>query len=97
MQPLEEPVNEDIQLAIEELSALVGPVLKELFAKAATNDDYWLKKRSVKHLARWIQSTQDIADVMHQTIEQMQHVISAQEKELEELRPEKSKVWTPFS
>ena len=94
LEPLESTTEAETELAIEELSALVGPVLNQLFRNAATNEDMWLKKKSVKHLAGWIQSTQDIADVMRQTIEQASEVISQQEAELEQLRPEK-KVWIP--
>ena len=87
--------TDETELAIERLSALVGPILNQLFAKAATNEDMWLKKKSVKRLADWIRSGQDIADIMHQTIEQMGEVLTAQEAELEELRPSKGKVWIP--
>ena len=90
-----EPENDETELAIEELSALVGPILNQIFSNAATNQDMWLKKKSVKHLAGWIQSTQDIADIMHQTIEQMGEVLTAQEAELEQLRPAKGKMWVP--
>jgi len=95
LQPLESNTEAETELAIEQLSALVGPVLNQIFKAAATNEDMWLKKKSVKHLAGWIQSTQDIADIMHQTIEQMGEVLAAQEAELEQLRPTKGKVWIP--
>ena len=95
LQPLESNEEAETELAIEQLSALVGPVLQQIFKAAATNEDMWLKKKSVKHLAGWIQSTQDIADIMHQTIEQMGEVLTAQEAELEQLRPAKGKVWIP--
>ena len=90
------PEDHLVELAVEETAALVGPVLNEMFRKAALNEDYWLKKKSLKHLVRWVQSVQDINDVLMQTNQAMQAVIDAQEKELEELRPAKSKVWTPF-
>jgi len=96
LKPLEiEEEDDGVELAIEKMSALVGPVLKELFAKAELNEDYWLKKKSVKHLARWIQSVQDVTDVMYQANQQMQVVISAQEEELQKLRPEKKNFWIP--
>lgn len=95
LEPLQDDNDEQIGLAIEQLSALVGPILKEMFQRSAEGKDYWLKQASLQHLTRWIQSTQDIADVMQQTIEQMQHVIGAQEAELKELRPVQKKVWTP--
>ena len=85
-----------VQLKIEQLAALVGPVLTELFSKAVTNDDMWLKKKSVQHLALWIQSVQDTSDLMRQTIDAMQNVITSQEQELEKLRPVKGKIWTPL-
>lgn len=87
--------NDEIELAIEQVAALVGPVLNQIFKAAATNEDLWLKKKSVKHLATWIQSTQDITDVLHQTLEQASLVIGAQEEELEKLRPTKRQVWIP--
>ena len=95
LQPLESNTEAETELAIEQLSALVGPVLQQLFKAEATNEDMWLKKKSVKHLARWIMHVQDVADVMAQTIQAAEQVIAAQEQELEQLRPAKGKVWIP--
>lgn len=95
LKPVEDVTEAETQLAVEQVAALVGPVLNQLFKAAATNEDLWLKKKSVKHLATWIQSTQDITDVLHQALEQASEVIGAQEAELEQLRPTKGKVWIP--
>ena len=84
------------QEMIEKQATLVGPILNELYTKAAEGNDYWLKKRSLQLLADWIMSVQDIATLLTQQLEAAQTVIAAQEKELEELRPDKGKVWTPF-
>ena len=84
------------QEMIEKQATLVGPILNELYTKAAEGKDYWLKKRSLQLLADWIMSVQDIATLLTQQLEAAQQVIAAQEKELEELRPDKGKVWTPF-
>ena len=68
---------------IEEQMALIGPILSELYMKAAEGKDYWLKKRSLQLLADWIMSVQDIATLLTQQLEAAQQVIAAQEKELD--------------
>jgi len=87
---------DDAAQRLSEQAALVGPILNELFRKSAEGEDYWLKKKSLQLLTDWIMSVQDIATLLTQQLEAAQTVIAAQEKELEELRPDKGKMWTPF-
>ena len=89
--------DENIEAAIQGQVDLVGPILTELYEHAASDQDWWLKKSSLKILANWTMSLLDVAQVMEQQLEAAKEVIGAQEKELEELRPEKQKIWTPFS
>ena len=90
-----ESEDEELQLAIEQQMALVNPVLDGLFKAEALNDDYWLKKKSVKHLVHWIKSILDVANIQEQKITALMDIVGAQEAELEELRPAKGKIWTP--
>ena len=97
-EPLEPAVNYDderLQTDIETQSALVGPILNELFAKGAVKDDYWLKGASTAILTDWIVGLQNMATLFEQQINSMGEVIDAQSRELEELRPKKKRVWTP--
>ena len=87
--------DEQLQTDIELQAALVGPILNELFRKGAVKDDYWLKGSSTKILSDWIIGLQDMATLFQQQLQAAGQVIDAQEKELEELRPVKKKVWTP--
>ena len=93
----EEEYRQQAVESIETLLTLVGPILNELFRNAALGKDMWLKKKSVEILSNWIQTAQDTSTLMMRQLEAAEQVIAAQEKELEELRPEKSKVWTPFA
>ena len=74
---------------------LVGPILNELFKAGAEKKNYWLKGKSTRILADWIIQLQNLADIMQQQLEAASQVIQAQEQELEELRPERGKIWTP--
>ena len=96
-EPVDDTKDEDVEQAIATQAALVGPILDELYEHAATDTDWWLKKSSLKILANWTMSLLDIASIMEQQLEAAQAVIGAQEKELEELRPVKQKIWTPFT
>jgi hypothetical protein len=93
----DEPSDEEIRAGIAAKAALVGPILAEFMQHANDNTDYWLKKASLRILGEWIMSLQDVATLMEQQIESLTEVLGAQEKELEELRPEKKQIWTPFS
>ena len=97
MEPLQpaSPDSEEIAENIEQQVALVGPILTEMYRKAASNEDMWLKKKSLKIVCGWTQSLQDVATLMEQQIEAMSEVIASQEAELEQLRPVKGKVWVP--
>ena len=93
----EEPSDAEIEAAIEDQTALVGPILQELYQHAAEDTDWWLKKSSLKILATWTMNLLDVAQIMEQQLEAAKAVIGSQEEELEKLRPEKAKIWTPFS
>ena len=88
--------DEEMAAAIQDQSALVGPILNEFLKHAAEGTDYWLKKKSLRILADWIMSLQNIATLMEQQLEALSSVCAAQEAELEELRPTKKAIWTPF-
>jgi len=88
--------DDDLQDNILTQANLVGPILKEFLRHAADGTDYWLKKRSLRILADWIISLQNVATLMEQQLEAASSVVAAQEKELEELRPTKKQIWTPF-
>lgn len=92
----QEDENEEIKTAIEDGTVLVGPILKEFFRHATQGTDYWMKKRSLRILADWIVNLQNVATIMEQQLEALSQVCAAQEAELEELRPTKKKIWTPF-
>ena len=91
-----ETTDDELQNAIQTQSEQVGPILKEFLTHASENKDYWLKKKSLRILAEWIMSLQDVATLMEQQLEALGSVVTAQEAELEELRPTKKKIWTPF-
>ena len=91
-----ETSDEELQNAIQTQSEQVGPILKEFLTHASEGKDYWLKKKSLRILAEWIMSLQDVATLMEQQLEALGSVVTAQEQELEELRPTKKKIWTPF-
>src|SRR6056300_1106610 len=80
---------------IEAMMALVKPVLDGLFAAAAEGQEYWLKKRSAQLLSDWIISLLNISQVMEQQIQALAATVQAQEKELEQVRTVKSKMWSP--
>jgi len=73
----------------------IEPVLNELFKAAAENDDYWLKKKTVRVFVDWIVSILNVSQLMEQQVRALGATLQAQEKELEELRPTKSKMWVP--
>ncbi len=85
----------EIEAAIEAQAAMVDPILNEFMKAAAEGRDLWLKKKSLRILAEWVMSLLDVGSVMEQKIHAMQEVITAQDSELTELRPNKRKVWTP--
>ena len=87
--------DEQLRTEIEQQTALVGPILNELFAKGAVKDDYWLKGASTRILSDWIIGLQNMATLFQQQLEAAGQVIGAQEEELQQLRPQKKKVWTP--
>ena len=93
----QEAQDAEVESAVAAQIALVGPILKEFMRHATEGTDYWLRKSSLRILANWIMSLQDSATLMQQQLEAAQQVLGAQEKELEELRPVKNKIWTPFS
>ena len=80
---------------LEQQMALVEPILDGLFKAAATDDDYWLKKKSAKIFSDWIVSVLNVSQLMEQQVRALGETLQAQEKELEQLRPVKSKMWTP--
>ncbi len=86
---------EQIRKGIEDQVAAIGPVLHEIFESADKGRDLWLKKASLQTLTDWIVSLQNVASLLEQQIEAMGSVVSAQEQELEELRPTKKKIWRP--
>jgi len=81
--------------SVAEIMALVDPILQQLFKAAAENDDYWMKSKTVSILADWIVSVLNVSQLMEQQVRALGASLQAQEKELEQLRPEKSKMWTP--
>ena len=85
----------DLESNLASMMVLVEPVLDGLFKAAAENDDYWLKGKSVTVLSDWILSVLNIAQLMEQQVQALGTTLQAQEKELERLRPQKSKMWTP--
>jgi hypothetical protein len=94
--PQTEPVDPDtIEASIEEIMALVEPILDGLFKAGATNSDYWLKKRSTQILSDWIISILNMNKVMEEQIRAMGIALQAQEKELEQARTAKGKMWVP--
>ena len=98
LEPLDDPeklTDEQVQAQIGTQIALVGPILKELLARGAIKDDYWLKGASTALLSDFIIGLQDMATLFQQQLQAAGQVIDAQEKELEKLRPKKRQVWTP--
>jgi hypothetical protein len=93
--PEEGPEGQEIAESIQQQMALVEPILDGLFKAAAEGDDYWLKGKSTTLLADWIIATMNIGAVMQQQIEAMGHALQAQEKQLEETRPAKGRMWVP--
>ena len=89
----EQEVDLDANLA--SMMVLVQPILDGLFKAAAENSDYWLKKKSAAVLSDWILSVLNISQLMEQQVQALGATLQAQEKELEQLRPIKSKMWTP--
>ncbi len=92
-----EPSDEELVAAIKADAALVGPILAEVFKAYHEKRDFWLKKASLRIFVDWVVSLQNIATIMEQQLEALSSVVTAQEAELEELRPTKKKIWTPFS
>lgn len=88
------PDTTEAETAIQTMIDLAGPILSEMYRKAAEGEDMWLKKRSLKIITDWIMSLQDTATLLQQQMEAAVVVIQQQNAELEELRPVK-KVWTP--
>ena len=88
---------EQIKTGIEEQVAAIGPILHEIFESAEHERDLWLKKSSLRALADWIISLQNVASLLEQQIEAMGSVVSAQEQELEERRPTNKKSCRPGS
>ena len=91
----EPEMDAEIEQGIQDQMAMVGPILNELFKAAATDTDLWLKKKSLAILSNWILSLQNVATLMEQQLDAASRVVAAQEKELEESRPHKKKIWTP--
>jgi len=87
--------TEQIKKGLEDQVAAIGPVLYLIFESAEHDRDLWLKKSSLRVLTDWIISLQNIASLLEKQIEAMGSVVSAQEQELEELRPTKKKIWRP--
>jgi hypothetical protein len=85
----------DIEANLEQIMALVEPILDGLFKAAATDDDYWLKKKSVRIFSDWIVSVLNVSQVMEQQVQALSVTVQAQEKELEQTRTVKAKMWTP--
>lgn len=80
---------------LEQQMALVEPVLDGLFKAAAEGDDYWMKKKSVRIFSDWIVSVLNVSQLLEQQVRALGETLQAQEKELEQLRPAKGKMWTP--
>ena len=87
--------TEQIKKGLQDQVAKIGPILYELFVAAEHERDLWLKKSSLRELTDWIISLQNVASLLEQQIEARGSVVSAQEQELEELRPTKKKIWRP--
>ena len=85
----------DLEANLASMMVRVEPVLNELFKAAAENDDYWLRKRTVRVFVDWIVSILNVSQLMEQQVRALGATLQAQEKELEELRPKKSKMWVP--
>jgi hypothetical protein len=91
----DEPDADTLGSDLEQQMALVGPVLDGLFKAAATDDDIWLKKKSVRIFSDWIVSVLNVSQVMEQQVQALSVTVQAQEKELEQTRTVKAKMWTP--
>ena len=85
----------DLEANLASMMTTIEPVLNELFKAAAENDDYWMKKRTVRVFSDWIVSILNVSQLMEQQVRALGASLQAQEKELEELRPKKGKMWTP--
>jgi len=85
----------DLEANLASMMIRIEPVLNELFKAAAENEDYWLKKKTVRVFVDWIVSILNVSQLMEQQVRALGATLQAQEKELEELRPKKSKMWIP--
>lgn len=79
---------------LQQLVALVEPILSDLFKHAALEKDFWLKKKSVELLANWIQSMIQINQMLSAQSEALQGFIS-ENIDVESLP--KKRIWTPHS
>ena len=77
---------------LQQLVALVEPILSDLFKHAALEKDFWLKKKSVELLANWIQSMIQINQMLSAQSEALQQFIG-DNIDVESLP--KKRIWTP--
>jgi hypothetical protein len=91
----EQPSDEEVQAAIEAQLDVVGPILSEMFKRAAEKQDYWLKGQYLQQLCDWIIGLQNMASM----IEPLSQALAEANAELEELKPSepKPKVFNPFA
>ena len=87
--------DETVEANLKEIMVLVEPILDGIFEAAVGNQDYWLKKKSAAILSDWIVSVLNVSQLLERQVQALGATLQAQEKELEQLRPVKSKMWTP--
>ena len=91
----EEPTDEEVQAAIEAQLDVVGPVLSEMFKRAAEKQDYWLKGKYLQALCDWIIGLQNMASMIEPLSQELANT-QARLLELEGDEPTKKKLFNPF-